>query len=182
LEERLGFIVEDVHLYEETPYHFNIEVEDGTALNFILSYNSYVYSNEAMTRLAGHQEQVLVQIARTPEILLRDIRLLTITEETELTKIWSGPVVDYPAGTIHEIFELQAERTPEQTAVIYEDIALTYRELNERSNRLARTLRSHGVTADRLVGLMSERSVDMIVGIFGILKAGGAYVPIDPTY
>ncbi|WP_434954378.1 amino acid adenylation domain-containing protein, partial [Paenibacillus polymyxa] len=67
-------------------------------------------------------------------------------------------------------------------ALFFEGEQLTYRELNERANRLARTLRSQGVTKDRLVGLMTERSVDMLVGIFGILKAGGAYVPIDPTY
>ncbi|MBE0339769.1 non-ribosomal peptide synthetase, partial [Paenibacillus sp. 23TSA30-6] len=73
-------------------------------------------------------------------------------------------------------------QTPEQAALFCEGEQLSYRELNERANRLARTLRSHGVTSDRLVGLMTDRSVDMIVGIFGILKAGGAYVPIDPTY
>ncbi|WP_430182774.1 amino acid adenylation domain-containing protein, partial [Paenibacillus jamilae] len=70
----------------------------------------------------------------------------------------------------------------EQAALFCEGEQLSYRELNERANRLARTLRSHGVTSDRLVGLITDRSVDMIVGIFGILKAGGAYVPIDPTY
>ncbi|WP_156497286.1 AMP-binding protein, partial [Paenibacillus jamilae] len=83
---------------------------------------------------------------------------------------------------IHGLFESQTAQTPEQTALFFEGEQLTYRELNERANRLARTLRSQGVTKDRLVGLMTERSVDMIVGIFGILKAGGAYVPIDPAY
>ncbi|MBY0083518.1 AMP-binding protein, partial [Paenibacillus polymyxa] len=89
----------------------------------------------------------------------------------------------YPSEqTIHGLFEAQTAQTPEQTALFFEGETLTYRELNERANQLARTLRSQGVTKDRLVGLMTERSVDMIVGIFGILKAGGAYVPIDPTY
>ena len=78
--------------------------------------------------------------------------------------------------------EEQAGRTPDQTAVVYEDSRLTYRELNERANQLARTLQSEGVQPDQPVGIMTERSLDMIVGIFGILKAGGAYVPIDPGY
>ncbi|KJK28162.1 non-ribosomal peptide synthetase, partial [Paenibacillus polymyxa] len=76
----------------------------------------------------------------------------------------------------------QTAHTPEQPALYFEGEQLSYRELNERANRLARTLRSQGVTKDRLVGLMTERSIDMIVGMLGILKAGGAYVPIDPTY
>ncbi|MBY0025423.1 amino acid adenylation domain-containing protein, partial [Paenibacillus polymyxa] len=84
--------------------------------------------------------------------------------------------------TIHGLFETQTAHTPEQPALYFEGEQLSYRELNERANRLARTLRSQGVTKDRLVGLMTERSIDMIVGMLGILKAGGAYVPIDPAY
>ncbi|WP_223264110.1 hypothetical protein [Paenibacillus sp. IHB B 3084] len=76
-------------------------------------------------------EHTLVQIARTPEILLRDIRLLTATEEADSPSM-ERTIADYPAGTFHGIFEAQAERIPEQTAVIYEDTELTYHELNER--------------------------------------------------
>ncbi|WDZ59769.1 non-ribosomal peptide synthetase [Paenibacillus polymyxa] len=182
LKERLGFVVEDAQLSEETPYHFNIEVEDGKALSFMLSYNNYVYSDEAMTRLAGHLEHVLVQIARTPELLLRNIRLLTATEEAELTNIWSGPIADYPAETFHGIFEAQTERIPEQTAVIYEDTALTYHELNEKANLLAQALQNRGGKREHLVAVMLERSADMIIAVLGIMKAGAAYVPVDPTY
>ncbi|WP_036723851.1 AMP-binding protein, partial [Paenibacillus forsythiae] len=84
--------------------------------------------------------------------------------------------------TIHQLFEEQAERTPDQAAVVYEGSQLTYRELNERANRLARTLRGKGVQADERVAILADRSLEMIVGILGILKAGGAYVPIDPEY
>nr|WP_272949966.1 AMP-binding protein [Brevibacillus laterosporus] len=80
------------------------------------------------------------------------------------------------------MFESQVERTPDQVAVIYEGSQLTYRELNERANQLARTLRKEGVQADQLVGIMVERSLEMMIGIFAILKAGGAYVPIDPEF
>ncbi|WP_181217657.1 AMP-binding protein, partial [Bacillus subtilis] len=90
---------------------------------------------------------------------------------------------EYPRNkTIHQLFEEQAERVPDKVAVVFEDKQLTYRGLNEHANRLARTLRNEGVEADQLVGIMAERSLDMIVGILGILKAGGAYVPIDPEY
>ncbi|MEW9703002.1 AMP-binding protein, partial [Paenibacillus sp. SI8] len=84
--------------------------------------------------------------------------------------------------TIPQLFEEQAERTPDQVAVFCEGEKLTYRELNERANSLARTLRHAGVQTDSFVGLMTERSLAMIVGVFAIMKAGGAYVPIDPDY
>jgi len=80
------------------------------------------------------------------------------------------------------LYEEQAARTPEAVAVVYEDECLTYWELNARANQLARVLRARGIEANRLVGIMTERSLEMIVGIFAILKAGGAYLPIDPSY
>ena len=83
---------------------------------------------------------------------------------------------------IHELFESQAEQTPEQIAVVFEEQQLSYQSLNEQANQLAHYLREQGVGADTLVGLCTERSVAMVVGILGILKAGGAYVPLDPTY
>ena len=83
---------------------------------------------------------------------------------------------------IHELFEAQAERTPEAVALIFEDQHLTYRELNERANQLAHHLQKLGVGPETLVGLFLERSLEMVVGLVAILKAGGAYVPMDPKY
>src|SRR5690606_15723512 len=83
---------------------------------------------------------------------------------------------------ITELFEEQAERTPDNIAITYEDKQLTYRELNEKSNQLAHVLRDKGVKPDDIVGLLVERSVEMIIAILGVLKAGGAYMPIDPHY
>ncbi|PGA49003.1 AMP-binding protein, partial [Bacillus pseudomycoides] len=83
---------------------------------------------------------------------------------------------------IHELFEEQVELTPEQIAVVFGKQKLTYKQLNQRSNQLARTLRAKGVTENQLVAIMTERSIEMIVGILGILKSGGVYVPIDPDY
>ncbi|WP_430192084.1 amino acid adenylation domain-containing protein [Paenibacillus thiaminolyticus] len=90
--------------------------------------------------------------------------------------------IDLQEKSIYQLFEEQAERTSDQIAVVFEEQQLTYGELNERANRLARTLRAEGVQPDQPVGIMAERSPDMIIGILGILKAGGAYMPIDPGY
>ncbi|MBI5099966.1 MAG: amino acid adenylation domain-containing protein, partial [Nitrospirae bacterium] len=83
---------------------------------------------------------------------------------------------------IHELFEEQVERTPDATAVIFEDQQLTYRELNAKANQLAHYLRKQGVGPEVLVGICVERSLEMIIGVLGILKAGGAYVPLDHRY
>lgn len=91
--------------------------------------------------------------------------------------------IAFPSGqTIHRWFEEQVMRTPERIAVIHEEGSITYGELNRRANRLARSLRKAGVGPDRIVAIMTERSLEMVVGLFGILKAGGAYLPIDPRY
>ena len=83
---------------------------------------------------------------------------------------------------IHELFEKQVEQTPEKTALFFEDSQLTYRELNDRADKLACQLRALGVGPDVLVALLIERSLDMVVGMLGILKAGGAYIPLDPSH
>lgn len=181
-QDKLGFIIEDARLFEEIPYDFNIEVEDKTAMSFILSYNGKVYSSEAMKHLAHHLKHVFLQIASNPDVCLRDVRLLTTEEEANMTKIWSGPVVQFPALTFHGIFEAQTERTPERAAVIYEDTMLTYRQLNDRADALAHLLQKRGITRESLVAVMVDRSVEMIVAVLGIMKAGAAYVPVDPVY
>ena len=83
---------------------------------------------------------------------------------------------------IHQLFEDRVDATPDAVAIVYERQSLTYAELNEKANQLARHLRSYGVRADELVGLCVERSLDLVVGLLGILKAGGAYMPLDPNY
>jgi amino acid adenylation domain-containing protein len=96
---------------------------------------------------------------------------------------WPQTQTNYPRNAcIHELFELQATQTPQTIAVVFEELILTYAQLNRRANQLAHHLRSLGIGPESLVGICVERSVEMMVGLLGILKAGGAYVPLDPTY
>ncbi|MGH2414695.1 MAG: AMP-binding protein, partial [Microcystaceae cyanobacterium] len=89
----------------------------------------------------------------------------------------------YPKNLcIHQIFEDQVKQTPDAVALVFENKQLTYRQLNERANRVAHYLHKLGVAPEVLVGICMERSLDMVVGLLGILKAGGAYVPLDPGY
>jgi amino acid adenylation domain-containing protein len=88
----------------------------------------------------------------------------------------------YPDACIHELFEIQVDRTPTAPAIVFDGHRLTYQDLNRRANQLARHLRALGVTRETLVGVSVERSQEMIVALLGILKAGGAYIPLDPRY
>ncbi len=84
--------------------------------------------------------------------------------------------------TIHKLFEEEVEKSKNKIAAVYQNQCITYGELNRKANQLARKLREYGVKQNDIVGLMVERSIDMLVGIMGILKAGGCYLPIDPFY
>ena len=107
--------------------------------------------------------------------------LLPNRERHKMVIEWNLTEQDYPKDKcVHQLFEEQAERTPDTVAVVFEEQSLTYRELNARANQLAHNLRSLGVGPDVLVGLCVERCVEMVVALVGILKAGGAYVPLDP--
>ncbi|NEN85515.1 non-ribosomal peptide synthetase [Paenibacillus elgii] len=166
---------------------FQITEEESGTLTGSIEYASSLYSVDTVRRMAGHFMQLIDGILAAPEAKLSSFEIVTPEEKTLLT----GAVADSGVGaafcdwqekTIHQLLEEEAERTPDQVAVICEDERLTYRELNEQANRLARTLRAKGVQPDQTVGIMAERSLAMVVGVFGILKAGAAYVPIDPGY
>ena len=105
-------------------------------------------------------------------------------EEDQILEEFTDTInTDYPKDkTIIDLFEEQVNKTPENTAIVFEDQHLTYKELNERSNQLAHYLRSKGVKEETFVPICIERRTEMIIGILGILKAGGVYVPVDPDY
>ncbi|WP_327195507.1 non-ribosomal peptide synthetase, partial [Paenibacillus alvei] len=157
--------------------------EHEQGMRCTLEYASKLFERTTIERWAGHFTELLRQAIRHPQAMLGSIEVLTNDEREELLVTFNDTAVELPAeATLHKLFEKQAAKTPDTVAVVFEDHQLTYSELNERANRLARTLRAAGVEADRLVGIMAEPSLEMVVGIMAILKAGGAYVPIDPAY
>ncbi|HYH81525.1 MAG TPA: amino acid adenylation domain-containing protein, partial [Longimicrobium sp.] len=107
--------------------------------------------------------------------------LLSAEERGLVVDAWNRTEAEVPADRcIHQLFEAQAERTPDAVALVFEDASLTYAELNARANRLAHHLRGHGVGPEVRVGVLMERSLEMVVSLLAVLKAGGAYVPLDP--
>jgi non-ribosomal peptide synthetase component F len=152
-------------------------------LEFELEYCSKLFNRDTIERLSSHYVRVLEKIVENTEIKICEIDLLSEGERNQILYEFNNTEADYPKDkTIQELFEEQVERTPNNTAVVFEDKELTYKELNEKSNQVARVLRDKGVKKDTIVGIMIERSIEMVIGIMGILKAGGAYLPIDPDY
>ncbi|MBA4538759.1 amino acid adenylation domain-containing protein, partial [Bacillus aquiflavi] len=179
----IGFNVEDLNAEEQSNYSFSIAVTPGEKLNLVLTYDGNVYDDEIIDNIGLHIEKVTEQVVADENKKISEIDIISDEEKTVLLYKFNDTEADYPKEkTIHQLFEEQVERTPENMAVVFKDKKLTYRELNEKSNQIAALLREKGVKPNTVVGIMVERSLEMIVGILAILKAGGAYLPIDPDY
>ncbi|MFS0553782.1 amino acid adenylation domain-containing protein [Brevibacillus sp. 179-C9.3 HS] len=179
-DQQVGFTIIDVEMFEPTNYDMTVMVMPKEEIAMRFDYNAARFDEEVVQKMVGHINQVAACVANNPNVDLQQITLLTESEKQQLLAKNQETSAAYPAKTIHELFSEQVEKTPDQVAIVFGDQHLTYRELEEKSNQLARFLRAKGIAADSLVGTMMDRSIEMIVGILGILKAGGAFVPIDP--
>ena len=158
-------------------------MESSTEVGGRLVYRHCLWEKTTIERLMGHFLMLLEGIVADADQRISDLPLLSAVERQQLLVQWNDTAVAYPQDRcVHEMFEGQAERTPDAVAVVFEEQELTYRQLNERANRLAHQLRSLGVGPDTLVGLCLDRSLELVVGLLGILKAGGAYVPLDANH
>ncbi len=137
----------------------------------------------ALELLAGRLETLLQSVRENTENLLGDMLILPDTERELLLTKWNATERGYdPELTIHAAVEAQAARTPEATALVFEDTELSFAELDARANAVASKLAGLGVKPGSHVGLYVSRSPDLVIGALAILKAGGAYVPLDPAY
>jgi len=171
--------------YESETSKFDLTlqcIEDGESLLFTFEYSTMLFREAAIRRFIHYFKNIISGILKNPERKLSEIKIISEAEKEQVLVDFNNTASDYPEDkTIHTLFAEQVEERPDRTALAAQN-ALTYRELNERSDRLAHLLQSKGIRPDAIVGLMAERSLEMIVGILGILKAGGAYLPIDPGY
>jgi amino acid adenylation domain-containing protein/non-ribosomal peptide synthase protein (TIGR01720 family) len=175
--------LDEVEFFEQTSYDFNIIVGLEKELAIRFSFNGLVYDEALIQNVAGHFQEIARAVAAAPQMRLAEIEMLTGAERDRILREFNATASRYPHDqTIQELFAAQVARTPDNIALVYEDQQMTYAELNRRANQLARLLRQKGVQAETIVGIMVERSVEMVVAILGILKAGGAYLPIDPAY
>jgi amino acid adenylation domain-containing protein len=145
-------------------------------------YSTDLFDEPTVVRMAGHWQNLLEAAVGNPEQRISELALLGTHEKHQLLVEWNQTDVDLSAPPVlHKLFEDQVERTPDAQAVIFEGKHLTYRELDSQANQVARHLKNLGVGPEVPVALYFERSIEMLVGIFGVLKAGGACVPLDPA-
>jgi amino acid adenylation domain-containing protein/non-ribosomal peptide synthase protein (TIGR01720 family) len=146
-------------------------------------FDTDVFERPTVERLLGHLGMMLDGMTAKPSAPVLSLPILTPQERRTLLVEWnSSQAWVGPYASLHQWFEAQVERTPNQVALTYETQSLTYGELNRRANRLAHLLREKGVGPGVIVALCLDRSLELVISLLGILKAGGAYLPIDPAY
>ncbi|MBS9426295.1 amino acid adenylation domain-containing protein, partial [Photorhabdus caribbeanensis] len=169
---------------ERTNYPFVLSVED---VGYALGLTAQIVQPIDPERICGYMQQALESLAEAleqcPETPVRTLNILPTAEKKLLLETWNATETSYPDhGCIHRLFEQWTEKSPDATALVYEEQSLNYAELNARANRLAHQLIALGVMPDQRVAVCVSRSPAMVVGVLAVLKAGGAYVPLDPVY
>nr|NIM15515.1 amino acid adenylation domain-containing protein [Candidatus Aminicenantes bacterium]NIM81938.1 amino acid adenylation domain-containing protein [Candidatus Aminicenantes bacterium]NIN21663.1 amino acid adenylation domain-containing protein [Candidatus Aminicenantes bacterium]NIN45458.1 amino acid adenylation domain-containing protein [Candidatus Aminicenantes bacterium]NIN88290.1 amino acid adenylation domain-containing protein [Candidatus Aminicenantes bacterium] len=159
--------------------------EEYYGLSFTVDFCTKLFKPETIDRFIGYFKKIASTVVASADIKLSEIEIISGEERSQILYDFNSADtsdVFREKKLIHRFFEEQVEKRPDAAALVFEDKHLTYKELNKKSHQLGKLLRLKGVGPDVVVGVMVERSFEMIIGILGILKAGGAYLPIDPEY
>ena len=169
---------------EEVKFDLTFKIFEGVeSYEIILEYCTDLFQQTTAEWIIQHLVMVLKQVIQNKELRLEEIETIGDTERKEIVEEFNKTDVDYGLDrTVIDLFEEQVRKTPDKVALVDGYKEFTYRELNEKSNQLARRLREMGVEKEDFVAILAKRSVQAILGIYGTLKAGGAYVPIDLDY
>ncbi|MBE8994143.1 non-ribosomal peptide synthetase [Microcystis aeruginosa] len=148
-----------------------------------LEYRTDLFEAKTIQGIAKHLEVLLQGIVDNPQQSINTLPLLTESNKKQL-EIWNQTDSHYCQDqTLVDLFEEQVNKTPDQIALVFEQTSLTYQELNQKANQLAHYLQeNYPIEPDSLIGICTERSLEMVIGLLGVLKAGAAYVPIDSDY
>ncbi|HEX8933967.1 MAG TPA: condensation domain-containing protein, partial [Pseudonocardiaceae bacterium] len=177
-----GLHIHHAQLHETTNYPLTLQAFLSEHLRLRLAYDPHLFDASTVQRILGHLHVLLDGITTHPDQPLAHLPLLTQDEHRQLMVDWNDTHAPVPATTLAELFTAQVRRTPDAVALVVEGDALTYSELDERVNRLARVLIGRGVGPEQFVGLVLPRSAELIVALLAVTKAGAAYLPIDPSY
>ncbi|HEX8242751.1 MAG TPA: amino acid adenylation domain-containing protein, partial [Longimicrobium sp.] len=157
--------------------------QHGGSVQGMAEYATDLFDRTTVERLIGHLGTLLEAALAAPDRRISTLPLMRPEERAGLLRLSAGPAVERdPALTLHGMFEAQAACTPGATAVTFEGDALTYAELDARANRVAHLLRAGGAGAETPVAVVMERSLEMVVALYGVLKAGAFYVPVEPEH
>src|ERR1051325_4711949 len=168
---------------QTSKYDVSLEfVDTENSLSGFLEYSTELFTAETIERLLTHYQTLLEALVNDPQQSITHLPLLPKQERQQLLRGLNQDRAYAVEQCLHQLVAAQVDCTPQATALTFAGQSITYRELDQRANRLAHHLRSLGVGPDVLVSVFIDRSVEMIVGLLAVLKAGGAYVPIDPAY
>ncbi|MEV5243640.1 condensation domain-containing protein, partial [Streptomyces cinnamoneus] len=159
-----------------------ITVQTDTGFELRLDYRPDVFDRKAVAAIGDQLHRTLVMLAEQTEIPTGHVELLPSGERARVLGEWSATDREVEPGTLPDMFEAQVARTPDATAVVFEDHSLTYTELDTAANRLAHELMARGVKPGDFVAVAAPRSLELVTALYAVLKAGAAYVPVDPDY
>ena len=170
--------------FERTNTYFDLMVNTtGNSLSLKIQLSKKLKAGYSAKEVLYKYIDLLDTLKEKPNCKVREIPFLNDTERDQLLHTFNDTLVNYaPGKTVVDLFEIQAAKTPDRVALVFEETKITYKELEKRSRNLACYLQEKGVQTDTLVGLCMDRSIELVVSILGILRAGGAYVPLDPAY
>ncbi|MFT3764375.1 MAG: amino acid adenylation domain-containing protein [Minicystis sp.] len=158
-------------------------IDRADGLSGGIEYATDLFDAATIDRMLACFATLLDSVAADPGRAVRELPLLPEAERRLVVETWNATAHAYPQDrAIHEVFAARAAETPDAIALAFEGTEVSYRELNARANRLAHALKKRGVGPETLVGVCMERSIELVVSLYGVLKAGGAYVPLDPEY
>lgn len=170
--------------YIVSPLDFTLLVaEADDEIVVTMEYSTDLFNAHTIQRLLSHYERLLGEMVDHPQSRISELRMMSDAEHEQILN-WGGKASteNEKYHCLHHLFEAQVRRTPEKTAVEFDESHLTYQQLNDRASVIAESLRRHGTVIENIVGVCVERSLEMVTGMLGTLKAGAAYLPIDPAY
>ena len=163
-------------------FNLSIEIEPDTRV-VNLEYRTDLFKESTIDRLFEHFINALNIISDNNDVLIKDISIISEEEKNKILYEFNATAVNYPNDkSIIELFEEQVEKTPDNTALVFENDSLTYKELNEKANQLANFIKTEGFAPEDIICILLDKSIEMIIAILAILKNRCAYLPIDITY
>jgi len=186
LPDKIGEAELDLEILDNDTSVFDITLNLHDSQDGIYGYIEYcsdLFDAQAIERMAGHYQNILESMISRPASRISELQLMGSDERNQILGNWNQVPVSYDSDKyVHQLIEEQARINPEGYSLCHSGRRVTYTQLNEQSNQLARHLKNLGIGAGTIVGLCVDRSIEMFIGILGILKAGGAYLPLDPEY
>ena len=182
-EQDVGFEVKELDMYEQTNFDLSVTIIPEETILLRLDFNGDLYDKKTIQKILDNFKMILNSIVIDSEKRISDIEIITEEEKEQVLHKFNNSDAFYPKDkAVHELFEFQVDKYPDNVIVVQNGQHITYNELNRKSNQLAHYLVSEGVRNGDLIAICEDRSVNMIIGMLGILKSGGAYIPLDPGY